>query len=426
MGSDGQTLLYAYQPDGSVLAAEKVIGSASNDGIYYPLLDELGSVRHLTDDGGSIVASFTYDVYGNVRHSDNANNVPLTLGYTGARTNADGTLFMQARFYQPELGRFLQRDDYPGRLGRPQSLNRYAYTEGNPANYVDTSGFYTVTPDGDGGGKMSSGTVEIEGGSATLNAKGNTNTGVFGADAGLTRPDGSNVKVNTELNNQKGEAKLEVESTSANKRLKMKAGVYGTRENGSKAAAEATYIPTGRKVVETTTTEDTFDVKGLKVTTKEEYTDMNCGAYCEGKLSGSGGTEGVTAGVNASCTAATNAQEMEVRFGLFKVKYRQENTLGKVEGSLSGTAGKEGVGGEFSVGATGVASKNEAEVCFAGRCVKGHVTGNLGVSGSGKLGASVKDGIYGEVKIPLVGVGGSVGSLDEQTGGISPTVHIVK
>jgi hypothetical protein len=32
------------------------------------------------------------------------------------------------------LGPFLQRDSFPGIPKRPQSLNRFVYTEGNPAN----------------------------------------------------------------------------------------------------------------------------------------------------------------------------------------------------------------------------------------------------------------------------------------------------
>ena len=63
------------------------------------------------------------------------------LGFTGERMGvADGTLYLRARHYSPALGRFLQRDSYGGTLGRPQSLNRYAYTENNPATLTDPSG----------------------------------------------------------------------------------------------------------------------------------------------------------------------------------------------------------------------------------------------------------------------------------------------
>jgi len=45
-----------------------------------------------------------------------------------------------ARFYSNPIARFTSPDPIPGSLANPQSLNRYAYTLGDPVNLVDPSG----------------------------------------------------------------------------------------------------------------------------------------------------------------------------------------------------------------------------------------------------------------------------------------------
>lgn len=48
--------------------------------------------------------------------------------------------FLRARYYQPETGRFVSRDVFPGIIALPQSLNRYSYVQNRPVRYVDSSG----------------------------------------------------------------------------------------------------------------------------------------------------------------------------------------------------------------------------------------------------------------------------------------------
>jgi RHS repeat-associated protein len=133
--SDGTQLRYAYGSEG-VDAQQTISGTTT---ISYPLLDGQGSLRRLTDAAGAVTLARSYDAFGNIRHSAGQGWTPL--GFTGERMGAaDGTLYLRARHYSPALGRFLQRDSYAGTLDRPQSLNRYAYTENNPATLSDPSG----------------------------------------------------------------------------------------------------------------------------------------------------------------------------------------------------------------------------------------------------------------------------------------------
>jgi len=50
-------------------------------------------------------------------------------------------IFLRARWYNPADGRFQSRDTGEGSYNSPQSLNRWNYTEGNPVNYTDPTGY---------------------------------------------------------------------------------------------------------------------------------------------------------------------------------------------------------------------------------------------------------------------------------------------
>lgn len=49
-------------------------------------------------------------------------------------------VYLRARYYSPELGRFISQDPVKGSINNPSSLNRYAYVSNNPINLTDPSG----------------------------------------------------------------------------------------------------------------------------------------------------------------------------------------------------------------------------------------------------------------------------------------------
>jgi RHS repeat-associated protein len=51
-----------------------------------------------------------------------------------------GLYYYNARYYDPELGRFIQPDMVIPDLSNPQSFNRYSYCINNPLRYTDPSG----------------------------------------------------------------------------------------------------------------------------------------------------------------------------------------------------------------------------------------------------------------------------------------------
>jgi len=128
----GSNTLYTYGAD---LIAMTDPGGTQQ---YYHY-DGLGSTRNLTNGSGQEIASYSYDVFGGIRSMTGSPTNDFT--FAGEQVDDEtGLIYLRARYYDPEIGRFLSRDSFPGFAGTTQSLNRYAYAGNNPVNLVDPSG----------------------------------------------------------------------------------------------------------------------------------------------------------------------------------------------------------------------------------------------------------------------------------------------
>jgi len=109
----------------------------------FPLVDGLGSVRQLTDENGAITDQVDYDAFGNILWQ--TGDAPNPYLFAGERFDADlGMTFLRARFLDPDLGRFWTADTFAGHLEDPVSLHKYLYANGNPVDYLDPSGQFTL------------------------------------------------------------------------------------------------------------------------------------------------------------------------------------------------------------------------------------------------------------------------------------------
>ncbi len=105
----------------------------------YYIYDGRGSVAQLINEQAELKASYTYDAYGNITYGSNV--YESFYGYNAEETSAvTGLEYLRSRYYDTSVGRFNTPDTYLGDITNPQSLNRYAYAENNPVNYVDPSG----------------------------------------------------------------------------------------------------------------------------------------------------------------------------------------------------------------------------------------------------------------------------------------------
>jgi RHS repeat-associated protein len=67
--------------------------------------------------------------------------IPTDKLYTGQqRETTNGIYYYGSRFYNADIGRFLQPDSIVPEPGNPQALNRYSYVLNNPLRYSDPTG----------------------------------------------------------------------------------------------------------------------------------------------------------------------------------------------------------------------------------------------------------------------------------------------
>lgn len=82
-----------------------------------------------------------YDSFG--WYSDCLNNEDEIFGFAGYRKEKyTGLLYVNAREYDPSIGRFISRDSLEGQADNPLTLNKYAYCNSDPINYFDPLGFF--------------------------------------------------------------------------------------------------------------------------------------------------------------------------------------------------------------------------------------------------------------------------------------------
>ncbi len=99
--------------------------------------DALGSVRQTLDATGVPLAALSYDPWG----LPQGGATPPTFGFTGElQDGTSGLVYLRARWYQPQQGRFTSRDPFAGFPTQPYSQHPYQYAYSNPVLLRDPTG----------------------------------------------------------------------------------------------------------------------------------------------------------------------------------------------------------------------------------------------------------------------------------------------
>ncbi|NDW18126.1 hypothetical protein D0T53_04240 [Dysgonomonas sp. 216] len=137
LGGDAYSAAAVYVKEGNTWA------------IYYICRDYLGSITHVANASGAVRQELSYDAWGRLRNPANqtiytSGSEPVLLlgrGYTGhEHLTMYGLINMNARLYDPVLGRFLSPDPYVQDPYNSQNFNRYSYCLNNPLKYNDPNG----------------------------------------------------------------------------------------------------------------------------------------------------------------------------------------------------------------------------------------------------------------------------------------------
>jgi RHS repeat-associated protein len=123
---------------------------AQQPGSYFYLKDGMGSVTEVVNSSGERLQHYVYSVYGQLMAIRDGANTDITespvlatsYAFTGREYDSEsGLYYYRARYYDPFIGRFLQKDPSPGRLQVPSSvINPYIYALNSPTRYSDSSG----------------------------------------------------------------------------------------------------------------------------------------------------------------------------------------------------------------------------------------------------------------------------------------------
>ncbi len=100
--------------------------------------DGLGNVVSVTNQSGTTDGTARYDAWGDKIAS--TGTIPQ-YGFTGREPDDTGLVYYRARFYDPSIGRFTQRDP----IGLIGGLNFYSYVGNDPTNLTDPEGLLCPT-----------------------------------------------------------------------------------------------------------------------------------------------------------------------------------------------------------------------------------------------------------------------------------------
>lgn len=119
----------------------------NRDEVIFFFNDAQGSAVAAVNEAGELCWSEEYTAYGDKTINDDLVSpvgcgiVGEERGFTGHTEDVNSDLvYMQQRYYDPNIGRFLSIDPIEVNPNEPMTFNRYAYANNNPYKYTDPNG----------------------------------------------------------------------------------------------------------------------------------------------------------------------------------------------------------------------------------------------------------------------------------------------
>jgi RHS repeat-associated protein len=122
---------------GGSLVAKRTVPDSAPTEVFYQHTDALGSPVAFTDSQGVVLRRERLTAYGDVVDGTWKDG----HGFTGHQMDRSTELvYMQQRYYDPTIGRFLSVDPVGPLEGPVQHFGRYHYASNNPYKYIDPDG----------------------------------------------------------------------------------------------------------------------------------------------------------------------------------------------------------------------------------------------------------------------------------------------
>jgi RHS repeat-associated protein len=147
LGSSGNPIYSFYGSNGKLMyrrvdgldndyyyLGDKLVAKNKDGIITFLHSDYLGSTAAESNSSGFVSGRMHYQPFG-----ESIETPKDDVGYTGHKFDTDlGLNYMQARYYDPVIGRFYSND--PVGFKNVHNFNRYTYAANNPYKYVDPDG----------------------------------------------------------------------------------------------------------------------------------------------------------------------------------------------------------------------------------------------------------------------------------------------
>ena len=145
-------LLFHYDYDGTLIGftGDLNINDGFDGADYFYIRNQQGDITMIVDDQGTVLVEYRYDAYGNrtivFDHTSGILSTYNPYTYKGYRYDQEiGLYYLNSRYYNPAIGRFLNSDGILGQTGNVLSTNMYAYCVNNPVMYIDRDGNFAIS-----------------------------------------------------------------------------------------------------------------------------------------------------------------------------------------------------------------------------------------------------------------------------------------
>ena len=148
----GTTVLqFVYGTDGNPYAMRYSENSGSTWQTFYYILNLQGDVVKLVDASGTVCAEYSYDAWGKCLSQTTAASCAVAnladrnpLRYRGYYYDTEtGWYYLQSRYYDPIVKRFINADSYQDTDDGYLGLNMFAYCLNDPVNREDANGLWS-------------------------------------------------------------------------------------------------------------------------------------------------------------------------------------------------------------------------------------------------------------------------------------------
>ena len=131
----GNTIDFFYDANGAPYAMKY------NGTVYYYITNLQGDVMRIVDASGTVTASYDYDPYGKVISATGTLASVNPLRYRGYVYDQEtGFYYLQSRYYDPVVGRFINADSYASTGQGVIGNNMWVYCNNCPLAHTDESG----------------------------------------------------------------------------------------------------------------------------------------------------------------------------------------------------------------------------------------------------------------------------------------------